>query len=199
MSVLKWQTLRMISENIIDAESQVDRERVSLERVLRRGAGVPGGKKERVMFGERNPLREEGTNSFAITLFVRSFERPKGKTLLIASRIDSSKVGRGQSRSLLPSPVRSLLRSIRCGFCETTHAAFQRISECRRRRSSRRRRRRARSLRISRAKRSMAQKRHKPSSLPCYACHDIHRFRFDPAPQLSAILSRDHKSSRIYR
>ena len=87
MGVLKWPTLPMISGNIFDAECQVDRH---AERLFEKGfkaaagRGVPGGKKERVMFGvgwfdrkareeeERNPLREEGTNSFAITSFVRT-------------------------------------------------------------------------------------------------------------------------------
>ena len=64
------------------------------------------------MFGSigqgRTKSIARGGNEFFRNHFVRSFERPKGKTLLIASRIDSSKVGRG---SLLRPPVRSFDRS----------------------------------------------------------------------------------------
>ena len=119
MGALKRQTLRKISGDIIDAECQVDRH---CERLFGKGfkaaalAGSPGAKRSASCLelggsiGRRGRTKSiaRGGNEFFRNHFVRSFERPKGKTLLIASRIDSSKVGRG---SLLSPPVPSFDRS----------------------------------------------------------------------------------------
>ena len=115
----------------------------------------------------KNEIHCEERRERILSQSLRSFVRTaKGKNPSNRVQNRQLKSRTRTTESLSPSFARSFVRSIRCGFCETTHAAFQRISECRRRRSSRRSRRRARSLRISRAKRSAAQKRHKPSSLP---------------------------------
>ena len=114
MGVLKRQTLRMISGIIIDAECQVGRHSESLFRKgFKAAAGSPRAKRSASCLelggsiGRRGRTKSiaRGGNEFFRNHFVRSFERPKGKTLLIASRIDSSKVGRGRRRR------RSLLRS----------------------------------------------------------------------------------------
>ena len=51
--------------------------------------------------GRTKSIARRGGNEFFRNHLVRSFKRPKGKTLLIASRIDSSKVGRGRRRRTL--------------------------------------------------------------------------------------------------
>ena len=136
--------------------------------------------------------RRERILSQSLRSFVRSFERPKGKTLLIASRIDSSKVGRGRrSRSLLDRsdavfarPLTPLFK----GFQNADAAAASVAAVAGGR---------VLSALVVPNDRRPKKGINPPACLPSfYARHDIYRFGFDPAPQLSAILYRDHKSSR---
>ena len=106
----------------------------SLERVLRR---LPQGKKERVMFGgvrtriEIHCEKKERILSQSLRSFART-AKGKNSSNRVQNRQLKSRTRTTDGGRSLPL-VRSPLRSIRCGFCETTHAAFQRISECRRR------------------------------------------------------------------
>ena len=110
----------------------------SLERVLRRR---PQGKKERVMFGgvrtriEIHCEKKERILSQSLRSFART-AKGKNSSNRVQNRQLKSRTRTTDGGRSLPL-VRSPLRSIRCGFCETTHAAFQRISECRRRRQRR--------------------------------------------------------------